>query len=111
MIHLGKDTRDSNNESKSSQPIRKGAEVDKFGFYHAAAPASASMQHDGTFYFLNCVVFHHNFPFYLICYFNFNLHFVNLVLREHRRARRELKQGKHGIRKTKGSFHLIPVVD
>ena len=51
MIHLGKDTRDSNNESKSSQPIRKGAEVDKFGFYHAAAPASASMQHDGTFYF------------------------------------------------------------
>ena len=55
MIHLGKDTRDSNNESKSSQPIRKGAEVDKFGFYHAAAPASASMQHDGTFYFLNCV--------------------------------------------------------
>ena len=109
MIHLGKDTRDSNNESKSSQPIRKGAEVDKFGFYHAAAPASASMQHDGTFYFLNCLVFHYHFPFYLICYFN--LHFANLVLREHRRARRELKQGKHGIRKTKGSFHLIPVDD
>ena len=57
------------------------------------------------------VVFHHNFLFYLICYFNFNLHFANLVLREHRRARRELKQGKHGIRKTKGSFHLIPVDD
>lgn len=47
----GKDIRESNtSEPSKTVAIRKGAEVDKFGFYHAAQPTTSnpsSMSHDG----------------------------------------------------------------